>query len=117
MAVVTETVSNTVGKTTVTVELSNGGWALKSIDTIEAEGGFWLVPHWTVSEDQSTRRPIRIISMTMVESGAPATDTEAFSGLPIPESLLYEGHVPLSLARLFLVRESPDLWWPNDDGR
>ena len=49
----------------------------------------------------------------MVETGGPCPDPEAFAGLPIPESLLADGHVPLSLARLFLVRECPDLWLPT----
>ena len=104
-----------VTKTSVTVQLANGGWAMKSLDTIEIEGGFWLVPHWTLSADRVTRQPLRIVSMTMVDTGAPVPDPEAFRGLPIPEVLLYDGHVPLGLARLFLVEECPDVWLPNPD--
>ncbi len=103
-----------VTRTSVTVELANGGWALTSIDTIEHQGGHWLVPHWTLSADGATRQPVRIISMTMADSGAPATDPQAFTGLPIPETILSDGHVPLSLARLFLVHERPDLWLPAE---
>ena len=110
MEIVTKT---TVTKTTVTVQLADGGWATQELDTIEIEGGYWLVPHWTLSPDQSKRQPLRLVSMTMVETGGPCPDPEAFAGLPIPESLLAEGHVPLSLARLFLVREGPDMWLPN----
>lgn len=102
-----------VTRTSVTIELANGGWALQSMDTIEIDGCFWLVPHWTISPDGASRQPRRIVSMTMVETGGPASDPVAFGGLPIPETLLFDGHVPLSLARLFLVRESPDIWWPN----
>ena len=106
-------INTTVTKTNVTVQLADGSWATQALDTIEIEGGYWLVPHWTLSPDQSTRQPLRLVSMTMVETGSPCPDPEAFAGLPIPESLLAEGHVPLSLARLFLVRECPDMWLPN----
>jgi hypothetical protein len=104
-----------VTKTNITIELVNGGWALQAMDTIEIDGCFWLVPHWTLSADQATRQPSRIVSMTMVETGSPASDPEAFGGLPIPETLLFDGHIPLSLARLFIVEECPDLWWPAGD--
>lgn len=104
-----------VTRTSVTVELANGGWALKSIDTIEHDGGFWLVPHWTLSADRATRQPLRIVSMTMVETGAPAADPEAFRGMPIPESVLFDGRAPLSLERLFLIRECPEVWLPVGD--
>lgn len=48
----------------------------------------------------------------MADTGGPALDANAFEGLPIPETLLFDGHVPLGLARLFLKREAPDIWFP-----
>jgi hypothetical protein len=104
-----------ITKTVITVELGNGGWATQSIDTIEIDGCFWLVPLWTLSPDKRSMQPLRIVSMTMADTGAPAPDRDAFQGLPIPESILSEGHVPLGRARLFLVHESPDIWLPNPD--
>jgi hypothetical protein len=106
-----------VGTTNVTIELANGGWALQSLEAVAFDGGCWLVPEWTLSPDGTARRPSRLVSLTMVETGAPATDLEAFTGYPIPETVLTDGHVPLSLSRLFLVREAPDLWLPTQDGR
>lgn len=70
------------------------------------------MPAWTHSADGSSRQPRRIISLTMADTGGPALDANAFEGLPIPETLLFDGHVPLGLARLFLVREAPDIWFP-----
>lgn len=96
----------------VTIQLANGGWALQSMDTIRIDGCHWLVPIWTISADGATRQPLRIISMVMADTGGPATDGDAFTGLPIPDTLLFEGHVPLGVARLFVVVESPDIWVP-----
>lgn len=100
----------TVGKTTVTIQLANGGWALQSMDTIEIDGCYWLVPAWIHSADGASRQPHRIVSMVMADTGGPATDGDAFTGLPIPETLLSDGHIPLGVARLFVVQESPDIW-------
>jgi hypothetical protein len=99
-----------LSKTNITVELANGGWAVQEVDTIAHDGGYWLVPSWTLSADGTKRQPVRMISLTMAETGAPATEAEAFVGLPIPETILSDGHVPLSRDRLFLVRECPDVW-------
>ena len=99
-----------IGRTNVTIELADGGWALQPVDLVAFEGGVWLAPHWTLSADGRTRQPVRLVSLTMVESGTPATDPEAFAGCPIPETTLSDGHVPLSRARLFVVREQPELW-------
>ena len=99
-----------LSKTNVTIELANGGWAVLEVDTIAHDGGYWLVPSWTLSADGTMRQPVRMVSMTMAETGAPATEAEDFVGLPIPETVLSDGHVPLSRDRLFLVRECPDVW-------
>ncbi len=107
---------STISKTVVTVQLSNGGWAMRELDTISRNGGYWLVPGWTPSPDGRSRQPARIVSMTMVETGAPVPDVEDFRGLPIPEVILSMGTVPLSLARLFLVEELPDVWVENAEG-
>jgi hypothetical protein len=99
-----------VGKTNVTIELADGGWALQAVDLVAFDGGLWLAPRWTTSDDGRRRRPVRLVTLTMAESGAPAADPEAFAGCPIPETIFTDGHVPLSRARLFLVREQPELW-------
>jgi hypothetical protein len=99
-----------VGKATVTIQLANGGWALQSMDMIEIDGCHWLVPAWQLSADGATRQPRRIVSMVMADTGGAATDSDAFTGLPIPDTLLFDGHIPLGVARLFVVQESPDIW-------
>ncbi len=99
----------------MTIELADGGWALQSVELVVFEGGYWLAPRWTLSDDGENRQPVRLVTLTMVESGAPAADPEAFAGCPIPETIFSDGHVPLSRARLFLVREAPDLWLPAGD--
>lgn len=104
-----------VGRATVTIELADGGWALQPIDVVAFEGGYWLVPLWTLSDDGRSRQPVRLVTLTMAGSGDPASDPEAFAGCPIPVTVFADGHVPLSRARLFLVRESPDLWLPTGE--
>ena len=99
-----------LSKTNVTIELADGSWAVLAVDTISHEGGYWLVPGWVPSADGTQRQPTRMVSMTMADTGAPATEPEAFIGLPIPETVLTDGRVPLSRDRLFIVRECPDVW-------
>ncbi len=73
-----------VGRATVTIELADGGWALQPIDVIAFEGGYWLVPLWTLSADGLSRQPVRLVTLTMADNGEPASDPEAFCRLPHP---------------------------------
>lgn len=83
------------------------------LDVLEHDGAAWLVTGWVASADGRTRRPVRLVSLAMADTGEPTADRSDFAGFPIPESLLSEGHVPLSLARLFVVREAPEVWVTN----
>lgn len=96
----------------ITVELGNGGWARQVVDVLDHDGAAWLVTGWVLSTDGRTRRPIRLVSLAMADTGEPTADRSDFAGFPIPESIIATGHAPLALARLFVLREAPEVWVP-----
>lgn len=98
----------------ITVELGNGGWARQVVDILEHDGAAWLVTGWVLSADGRSRRPVRLVSLAMADTGEPTADRGDFAGFPIPESIISEGHVPLGRARLFVLREAPEVWVPSE---
>ena len=101
-----------VTQSLITVELGNGGWARQVLDVLEHDGAAWLVTGWVLAPDGRTRRPVRLVSLAMADTGAPTADRSDFAGFPIPESIIATGHVPLGLSRLFVIREAPEVWLP-----
>lgn len=88
------------------------------MDTIQHDGGFWLVPEWTLSPDRKLMRPLRVVSIRMAGTDKAMPDRSVFQVLrdiPAPSSLYLTGEVPPKLGRLYLVVESPDVWLPNPD--
>lgn len=88
---------------------TDGSGAIIFVDTIEYEGAFWLVPHWTVFQDEKVRRPTRIIRLTGL---AHQKDTVGLADflltVQLPTSLL--GSLPPnSTDKRFVVIEAPDL--------
>lgn len=103
-----------VTQSLITVELGNGGWARQVLDVLEHDGAAWLVTGWVLAPDGRTRRPVRLVSLAMADTGEPTADRSDFAGFPIPESILSEGRVPLAHARLFVIREAPEFWVPSE---
>ena len=89
---------------------------MRTCDTIEHEGGLWLVPHWCVAPTEGWRKPTRIIRMDLLPHQKMSDDWPQdymLSG-PIPTSVLF-GQTPPEEAHGFDVIDRPDIKLPGGD--
>ena len=77
-----------VTQSLITVELGNGGWARQVLDVLEHDGAAWLVTGWVLAADGRTRRPVRLVSLAMADTGeqTPTAATSPASPSPNPSS-------------------------------
>jgi len=84
-----------------------------SIDTIEFEGGLWLVPRWFVTPYPQMYKPARMIRMDTLthnlvgEDLVPGVTVYAIDD-PIPKSVL-DGTSPSPPGQRFVVLMAPEL--------
>ena len=82
-------------------------------DTIEYEGGLWLVPYWIENISEGYKSPVRIIRMDTLQfqriSGF--GDSDFLLNDPIPKSVL-DGQTHKQGSFSFVVVESPDIRVP-----
>jgi hypothetical protein len=92
---------------TTMVPLDDG---LNEFDTIEYEGGRWLVPEWLDSPAEKWSMPKRIIRVDFLPGGkAPASSgVDYYISDPIPRTLL-NGQIPKELEGRVVVIEHPDI--------
>jgi len=96
---------------TTTVSLGDG---LYEFDTIEYEGGRWLVPQWLDSGSEGWSTPERIIRVDLLPGGKSGASSGASSGAdfllrdPLPKALL-SGQIPPELEGRVVVIERPDI--------
>jgi len=81
---------------------------IDSCDTIEHEGGLWLVPVWLEAPTQGWRKPGRIIRMdNLPHQNAPAGFQQQYVlNVPIPRAVL-DGRTPPEQAHGFVVIDAP----------
>ena len=79
------------------------------VDTIEYEGGLWLVPEWIAGKpSKGYSRPARIIRITFLQRSGPFGKADHVLKDPLPKGV-FEGHVPTELKDVYVVIENPDI--------
>ncbi len=85
---------------------------IDKVDTIEHEGGLWLVPMWLEIPAEGRRKPMRIIRLDVL----PHQEVNGFGGA---DYLLTSGHIPKDVLECrtpqeqavgFVVIDSPDIF-------
>ena len=83
------------------------------VDTIEYQGKMWLVPEWFDNPLGGWRKPVRIICLDVLPHqktpGNPEADFVLNAG--IPKSVFDDGQIPLQPEDLFVVIESPGIFF------
>ena len=81
-----------------------------AIDTIEYEGGLWLVPEWIDGmPTKGYAKQRRIIRMPPLQPAGPAVpQADYILANPLPKGV-YEGDVPPGLENVYAVIDHPDI--------
>jgi hypothetical protein len=80
-----------------------------TMDVIEYEGEFWLVPEWLDNQLQKATMPLRIISLrTMTHHQMAGMDPEFVVEWPVPK-YVFDGRIPPEEASKYRVIESPGI--------
>ncbi len=93
----------------VSVQTDKG---LRLVDWLELDGRAWIADSWIVAIGGKSQRPLRIIAPRFAP-GFQMKGRDAlriFEEMPIPDSLLAQGHLPDRLKPLIEVRENPDIF-------
>jgi hypothetical protein len=100
-----------VRKAMVIIGVSN---EIHSMDVIEYQKKFWLVPYWLDNPIEKVTKPLRIVSLeTLRHSRADGRDPEFVVEFPVP-SYVFEGRTPPAEADKYVVIENPDVLIPRD---
>lgn len=82
------------------------------LETVEYQGGRWLVPHWLADHARGVRIPIRIVRMDSLEHQAVQFGEAAFVlSSPVPKAVL-DGVAREVAGVRYEVVESPDIQVP-----
>jgi len=95
-------------KVYITMVLLDGG--AYPFDTIEYDGGRWIVPEWLESPDEGWSMPERIIRVDLLpgrKAGA-GSGVDFYISDPIPKTLL-NGQIPPELEGRVVVIEHPNI--------
>jgi len=90
------------------------GKSIFPVDTIEHEGGLWLVPLWLATQDEKWKTPARLIRMDILphqKLGPPQPFDYALNN-PIPKGVL-DGTTPSKEAHGFVVIDRPEIQRPT----
>ena len=90
--------------------------AIQSMDTIEHEGSFWLVPEWLDMPAQGVTMPRRIVSLATLRHERMSGNPDFVVSDPVPK-FVFDGAVPSQLAHMYIVKELPELRFPMPDKR
>ena len=90
------------------------GGNVSSMDVIEHEDYFWLVPEWRDYTSKGVSMPSRIVSLKMIPHTQymKVEDHQFAVHGPVPKSV-FEGHVPQELENQYVVIEEPDIVVPR----
>lgn len=88
-----------------------------TVDTIDHEGAFWLVPHWTIPPGEGVRRPTRMIRLdrSAMLPAPPGYPQDWVLQTPVPKAVLF-GETPPEEAHGFEVVDRPDISLPWTGG-
>jgi len=88
------------------------GNEIHTMDTIEYEGQFWLVPEWLSRQELEFEIPMRIVCLSTLPHQKSSGAVNFVLNVPIPKAVL-DGHVPPELAGAYIVIERPDIRFPK----
>jgi uncharacterized protein YodC (DUF2158 family) len=94
-----------------TVILQSTAHEVHTVDVIEHEGQFWLVPEWYDNQAQGVTMPARIISLATLPHQRGQGSPEFVVNDPIPK-YVFDGHIPPEQAHKYVVQEQPWIRFP-----
>ena len=81
-----------------------------SMDVIEHDGKFWLVPDWLEDGTGRVMKPVRIVSFeTMDYERMAGGNPDFFIADPVPRAVV-DGCAPPEVAGKYVVIEDPDIF-------
>lgn len=91
------------------------GKTLWPVDTIEHEGGLWLVPVWLEAPNEGWKKPARIIRMDILphKKLGPPQPWDFHLLDQVPKGIL-DGTTPSKEARGYVVIDLPEIQRPTD---
>jgi hypothetical protein len=79
------------------------------IDTVEYEGGLWLVPAWIDNmPSKGYSMPVRIIRVPALQPAGQSVSADYVLANPLPKGV-YEGNVPTELENVYVVIDRPNI--------
>jgi len=83
------------------------------VDTIEYEGGFWLVLRWRAAPTAGYRMPVRIVRLDVLpyQKLGPPQPADFGLNVPIPKDVL-DGTVPSNKVHGYVVIDHPPIEYP-----
>lgn len=83
------------------------------LDTVEYQGGLWLVIRWTAAPTEGYRMPVRIVRLDVLSYQKLGPPHPADFGLNVPISKdVLDGTVPSKEARGYVVVDRPPIEFP-----
>jgi hypothetical protein len=99
-------------KILTTAVIIDGG--IQSMDTIEHEGAFWLVPEWLDFPARGVSMPRRIVSLATLRHEKMSGNPDFVVGDPVPR-FVFDGEIPSQLKHMYIVRDLPEIRFPMPD--
>ena|SRR5450759_1746819 len=101
-----------IRKAQLVIAASDGVHWIATMDVIEYDGKYWLVPDWLDNSDRTMSRPTRIVSMEKLRhSQTPGANPEFVVEDPIPK-FVFDGQIPPEQAGTYVVVEYPGILNP-----
>ena len=87
---------------------------IQSMDTIEHEGAFWLVPEWLDFPARGISMPRRIVSLATLRHERMSGKPDFLVSDPVPR-FVFDGEVPSQIKHMYIVRDLPEIRVPMPD--
>jgi hypothetical protein len=94
------------------VTIAGEVYEIHTVDVIEHEGQFWLVPEWLDSPDRKWTKPARIVSLATIQHQTMRGPIGFVVNDPIPKSVLFGQPSPEEASR-FVIVEAPEIQLPH----
>jgi hypothetical protein len=89
------------------------GRSILSVDYVNWNNRCWLVPVWLEAPNGQTRQPLRLIAPKHAPGFTPPPGPEAlniFHQTPLTQHVLDQGFIPIDLAPILEIVESPPVF-------
>ena len=84
---------------------------IMSMDVIEHQGAFWLVPEWLDNIAEGVSMPRRIVSLATIPHEKMSGNPDFVVSYPVPKSV-FDGTAPSEIASVYVVKELPEIRVP-----